>query len=36
MQVLVNRLDGSVDFNRRWTDYENGFGNMSGEYWLGE
>ncbi|KAJ0055575.1 hypothetical protein NL108_005460, partial [Boleophthalmus pectinirostris] len=44
--VIQNRLDGSVDFGRRWDDYRNGFGNVAldvgkghcqtpGEYWLG-
>jgi hypothetical protein len=36
MQVLLNRWDGSENFNRLWDDYENGFGNKAGEYWLGE
>ena len=33
--VIQHRFDGSVSFNRSWADYERGFGNKTGEYWLG-
>ena len=27
--------DGSIDFNRGWTDYEEGFGSLTAEFWYG-
>ena len=33
--VFQKRLDGSVDFYRDWADYQRGFGDLNGEYWLG-
>ena len=29
------RQDGSVDFNRGWVEYEEGFGSLTGELWYG-
>jgi len=33
--VIQRRKDGSVDFNRDWADYEEGFGSLTGEFWYG-
>ena len=27
-------MDGSKEFYRNWSDYQNGFGNKSREFWL--
>ena len=34
--LVVQRIqDGSVDFNKGWEEYEDGFGNLTGEFWYG-
>lgn len=34
--VIQRRNSGSVDFkNRYWVEYEDGFGTLTGEFWLG-
>ena len=33
--IQRNKKDSSVNFNKNWTDYEKGFGNLTTEFWYG-
>ena len=33
--ILRRVVGGTEDFNREWEDYEDGFGDLSGEFWYG-
>ena len=33
--VIQRRVNTSLDFHRNWFDYEDGFGDLNGEFWYG-
>lgn len=33
--IILRRMNGSVDFYRKWVDYKEGFGRLTGEFFLG-
>jgi len=33
--VFQRRLEGSIDFNRNWTAYKEGFGYLHRDFWIG-
>nr|XP_006110892.1 angiopoietin-related protein 5 [Pelodiscus sinensis] len=33
--VIQKRTDGIIDFQRNWSEYLDGFGDLSGDFWLG-
>ncbi|XP_052076478.1 fibrinogen-like protein 1 [Mytilus californianus] len=33
--VLIRRMDGTQSFNKKWIEYEHGFGDLNREFWLG-
>jgi len=33
--VIQKRKDGSISFDRNWVEYEDGFGNLTEEFWYG-
>ncbi|XP_062141775.1 angiopoietin-related protein 2-like [Drosophila sulfurigaster albostrigata] len=33
--IILNRMDGSVNFYRKWNTYKKGFGDLDGEFFLG-
>lgn len=35
IQVFQNRFNGTVDFYQDYRQYEIGFGDLDGEFWMG-
>jgi len=35
LQVIQRRINASLDFDRSWTEYRYGFGDVDGNFWLG-
>ncbi|KAL7740843.1 hypothetical protein ACLKA6_013690 [Drosophila palustris] len=33
--IFLRRMDGTVTFNRTWSEYKKGFGELEGEFFLG-
>ena len=33
--MLQRRVDTKLSFRKNWKEYEHGFGNLSGSFWLG-
>ena len=33
--IQRNKINSSVDFNKNWVDYEEGFGDLNTEFWYG-
>ena len=35
-KVFQRRFSGDVNFTRNWEEYKQGFGDLDGDFWLGE
>jgi len=33
--VVMQRVDGTLDFNKKWDEYKNGFGDPKGNFYMG-
>ena len=36
LKVIQRRIDGSFNFSRNWVEYQRGFGQLKGNFWLGK